>query len=207
MKPDCGVDELKRAYRRRVSRLHPDRHGSGNPNIKAAELLKELTAQYGSAMDFERRYGRLPGAAATARAAVVEVPVSTRPVPEAPVVAARHSRRKMLILMLGSCALLWAIVSPLRTPKVAATLDTTKAESDPVDSMTVPSSNPSGRLRLGMSSARVRDIEGDPLVVHDDLWEYGPSWISFHSDRVVDWYSSPLHSLRTVDGRPPGASR
>jgi hypothetical protein len=57
-------------------------------------------------------------------------------------------------------------------------------------------------LALGMTPENVRAIEGEPTLIRDDRWEYGPSWIRFENGEVVDWYSSPLQSLRTPTGRP-----
>lgn len=62
LRPDCGLEELKRAYHRRVARLHPDRPDA--QSTTATELpLADLMALYGAATRFHRRYGRLPGAA------------------------------------------------------------------------------------------------------------------------------------------------
>lgn len=60
----CNLDELKRAYRRRVSMLHPDRcpEGDGDGETAAPEAMQRLTTLYGAAIAFERRFGRLPGA-------------------------------------------------------------------------------------------------------------------------------------------------
>jgi curved DNA-binding protein CbpA len=59
------LDVLKRAYRRRVAQLHPDRPGiDGDP-----ERLQRLNRMYGAALAFEQRYGRLPAAAAASRRA------------------------------------------------------------------------------------------------------------------------------------------
>ena len=60
--PDGDVLELKRAYRRRVSLLHPDRRANGPLDVRAAQILQRLTAQYAAAMEFHRVHGRLPGA-------------------------------------------------------------------------------------------------------------------------------------------------
>jgi hypothetical protein len=60
-------------------------------------------------------------------------------------------------------------------------------------------------LEVGMSSGQVRAIEGEPTGLHGDRWEYGPSWVRFEDDQVVDWYSSPLRSLGTA-GRTPDAA-
>ena len=61
-------------------------------------------------------------------------------------------------------------------------------------------------LAVGMSPENVRAIEGDPVAIRDDLWEYGPSWVRFDHGSLVDWYSSPLHALKTTRTRP-SASR
>ena len=60
-------------------------------------------------------------------------------------------------------------------------------------------------LEIGMSTDQVRSIEGEPTSIHEDRWEYGPSWIRFEHDEVVDWYSSPLRSLATAKRTPDTA--
>lgn len=61
LRPDCGLEDLKRAYHRRVARLHPDRPDA--QSTTPTELpLADLMALYGAATRFHRRYGRLPGA-------------------------------------------------------------------------------------------------------------------------------------------------
>src|SRR3546814_7448909 len=55
--PDCSVDGLRLAYRRRVADLHPDRGGDSDE-----DELKSLNQRYAAALDFHRHYGRLPGA-------------------------------------------------------------------------------------------------------------------------------------------------
>jgi hypothetical protein len=58
-------------------------------------------------------------------------------------------------------------------------------------------------LALGDTMESVRASEGTPLVVRAGRWEYGPSWIRFQQDEVVDWYSSPLQPLKTASSRSP----
>lgn len=55
---------------------------------------------------------------------------------------------------------------------------------------------------IGTDPATVIDIQGRPLRMDGPQWEYGPSWLRFEEDAVVDWYSSPLHPLRTATPTP-----
>ncbi|MGV8940244.1 MAG: J domain-containing protein [Lysobacter sp.] len=61
LRPDCSLDELKLAYRRRVAQLHPDRRGPGATPIDAHQRLSSLIASYRASLRFHRQYGRLPG--------------------------------------------------------------------------------------------------------------------------------------------------
>ncbi len=66
LRPDCTLDEFKRAYRRRVAELHPDRHPEASATARAM-ALSELTSLYTTATRFHRAHGRLPGAAPAQR--------------------------------------------------------------------------------------------------------------------------------------------
>jgi len=59
------------------------------------------------------------------------------------------------------------------------------------------------RIAPGVDQDTVRDILGDPLDMHALRWQYGPSWVDFHCDKVVDWYSSPLRPLPVASERAP----
>ncbi|HEX5960715.1 MAG TPA: J domain-containing protein [Rhodanobacteraceae bacterium] len=59
------LDALKRAYRRRVAQLHPDRHEFTDD--EGPLRLQRLNRLYGAALAFEHRYGRLPAATMTSR--------------------------------------------------------------------------------------------------------------------------------------------
>ena len=71
LEPNCSLAEFKQAYRRHVAAWHPDRRRGSRADALAAARLQRLTAQYSAAMEFHRRHGRLPGAVASPRVAVV----------------------------------------------------------------------------------------------------------------------------------------
>jgi hypothetical protein len=61
---NCSPAELRAAWRRRVSKLHPDLGGSAEDTGR----LQELNRLYDAAVAFHGRFGRMPGAASAAPA-------------------------------------------------------------------------------------------------------------------------------------------
>lgn len=199
--PGCGLDEFRHAYRRRVAVLHPDRRAGNRLDARAAERLQRLTAQYNAAMEFQRRHGRLPGAAAPATHP--SIPSATllrtaRP-PQVAARAGRRSRSRWLILLAAVAAgvLLWNVdpfsLSSGSTPA--------PIQADPATDGTAAPTMPA--LAAGMSVDNVRAIEGNPDAIDGDRWEYGASWIRFAHGQVVDWYSAPEHALKAIGTQAP----
>ncbi|MBW4049142.1 MAG: J domain-containing protein [Proteobacteria bacterium] len=202
VQPDCELSEFKQAYRRRVLVLHPDRRGSGHSDLIANERLQRLTALYGAAMRFERQHGRLPGAPAArqvdrsaARAGFADSLPKNRA--KQPV----QRSRWLLAATLGAGAgwLWWNNNPPVpaSAPPTAATKVSATKEKRESSSLALPA-----QLQLGMDSKTVRKLEGDPVMINGSRWDYGPSWIRFENDHVVDWYSSQLQPLKA--SRAPG---
>jgi hypothetical protein len=195
---DCDLQAFKQAYRRRVSMLHPDRKLPGYVDSRSAQRLQQLNVQYEAAMEFQRLHGRLPGAPAPVRAGATHgVNPPRRPSPSASTDAPRRTNVKWLVpIALAAIAVLFWGVSSVAPPS-NGTVDNTTGDNDvnPAQTPATP------LLSLGMSPENVRAIEGNPVAIRDDLWEYGPSWVRFDHGSVVDWYSSPLHSLKVVRAR------
>jgi DnaJ domain len=198
LNPGCGLAEFKQAYRRRVAVLHPDRRSADQVSAIAAERLQQLTARYGAAMEFERRHGRLPGAAPTR-----QPPPEGSPPPIAHVAIAEPRRRirwRLALPAVFACALwlLWDFgwFAGNTEPETAAATSQAVAATSAVEGRRA-TTQPFD-LELGMSGEAVRAIEGEPTLMGGDRWEYGPSWIRFEDGKVTDWYSSPLRPLKTT---------
>jgi hypothetical protein len=199
---DCNLQEFKQAYRRRVSALHPDRKLQGYADSRSAQRLQLLNVQYEAAIEFQRLHGRLPGAPAPARAATPHrVNPPPRPSPRVSSSAPRRPNVKWLIpiALVAIGILFWGVSAVAPQPNGSADSTTSDNDANLAEVRATPT------LTLGMSPENVRAIEGNPVAIRDDLWEYGPSWVRFDHDSVVDWYSSPLHSLKTARTRPSAA--
>lgn len=217
--PDCTLEQFKRAYRRRVARLHPDL--AGQPGDIAR--LQRLNRLYEAALAFQRQHGRLPGAPvppvhgagartpAAGRSAAVGGPAAG-PAGQAraprgtsvPGVAGPASRLRYAIpiaVVVAAAALLWLRLEddprrPTETAAGAARTVPTAADGEVVTA--------TGWIELGMEARRVLAIQGPPLNAYERRWDYGPSWIGFQCGKVVDWYSSPLRPLRVGSESPVG---
>lgn len=201
LNPDCSLEELKIAYRRRIAELHPDRHAMDHDNPAAAASLQELTVAYTAATVFQRRYGRLPGAChVNARIAPA---TSGRPslTTAQPGSTGLHLIAIGLLVLAVLAWILWSgstdeRSSDLHDPQSNAAF--AAASPQPRD----PVQTGSQRLELGMEVTAVRAIEGSPVMESAERWDYGPSWIEFDHGKVSDWYSSKLRPLRTPRARP-----
>jgi hypothetical protein len=189
--PDCSIAHFKRAYRRRVSELHPDR-ASGGVNPVSAGRLQSLTRLHDEAMRFHSRHGRLPGASQSSSATGSS---EAKARPSAVVDATSHfpSMRRLLIglLIAAAIAVAWYLL-----PSDDADTNTIDFDQNATtqDDHRIPTVD---NLAIGMDEASVRRIQGEPAILSVDRWEYGPSYVRFERHKVVGWYSSPLYPLKT----------
>jgi hypothetical protein len=205
LRPGCGLDELRQAYRRRVAELHPDRV-QHHLYEDAAARLSTLNAMYTSAMEFHKQHGRLPGEASVYRPDPAPRPQTPPPPAQSAEQPKRSSWILTLLLVLAALVIGWILGAVERdsgedqssakpaVPQVAFVVDT---ETGPAPAPKVV------RIRVGMDSDRVVEIEGQPVTTTKDRWEYGPSWIAFHCGEVLDWYSSPLRPLKVESMQAP----
>jgi hypothetical protein len=198
--PDCGLQEFKQAYRRRVSTLHPDREPQSYVRTRI-QRLQQLNTQYEAAMEFQRLHGRLPGAPTARTAAPQRANPPPRPSPAPPSSARPRPNLKWLIpiALVAIGILFWGVSTVVPPPDGTTDSVTNDNDASPTEAPATP------MLAVGMSPENVRAIEGDPVAIRDDLWEYGPSWVRFDHGSLVDWYSSPLHALKTTRTRPSAA--
>lgn len=194
--PDDGLDAFRRAYRRRVARLHPDRTGSGDPLE-----LQALNVAYARAMDFHARYGRLPGSMpcadrhAAPRSFAAMSPEAARP---------KRSRLAWTLGLPVAALATWLFVDwqlQEGATQGSGALQETTSTAPRADA------DPHARLRLGMSGTEALAIQGEPVIRNDSLWQWGPSWIAFECGVVSDWYSSRLRPLKVATSVPTDTER
>ncbi len=205
----CSLAELRGAWRRRVAKLHPDQGGSAEDTGR----LQQLNRLYDAALDFHGRYQRMPGATTSGHLSPERYAYQPRQssfeaeTPPSALPASgfnRISRYFVAVSLIAIAILGWRVIQhdqqnayfpdvdagPDRVAKVDANSDKTL----PVRTTAKPLT---ARLTIapGMGKDTVRDILGEPLDMHALRWMYGPSWVEFRCDNVVDWYSSPLRPL------------
>lgn len=213
LEPGCSVDEFKQAYRRHVAQWHPDRRSGGHADALAARRLQRLTKQYGAAMEFHRRHGRLPGAPRSQRVMATVEPhesvedgapsVTVTVEAETPPGRVLGAPWWLAIGAIGVAVLVWSLMPAAVDPD-----SDDMADAPAVHGHAMPAPAPTsalasiGPLTLGMSEDDVLALEGEPTQRGDGRWEYGPSWVRFDNHAVSDWYSSPLRGLHSDGMRP-----
>lgn len=210
IEPDCSLEEFVLAYRRLITRLHPDKQDLGYSGLESALPLADLTPLYATALRFHRRYGRLPGGRVRNHDARWNARRSPR-LPLVPRMASQPESGRQ-----GPGPWRWLLASALVGVLLALAFCSTRPETltrvaavpvaEPEQDARLVATRLPEYLELGMDPATVRMIQGDPVRIRENEWEYGPSWLRFEKGALVDWYSSPFYRLKTATPAPPPAS-
>lgn len=206
----CSLAELRGAWRRRVSKLHPDQGGSAEDTGQ----LQQLNRLYDAAVDFHMRYRRMPGAMPSGQLSPEQAEASddnpsfagNQPPNELPASGlGRISRYFMAVSLIAIAVLGWRVVDNKPESGRDRAADTKAGRGVAIETSDDGGEQPVGidakpptatlAIAAGMGKHTVRDILGEPLDMHALRWNYGPSWVEFRCDKVVAWYSSPLRPL------------
>lgn len=191
---ECSLADFKHAYRRRVAKLHPDLTG----NSSDVSRLQRLNRLYAAALDFQHLHGRLPGASHSGATRThshlprPHPPSASASAPAEPANVAGSSRHWRYLLLMGLVVLVVYCSSRHTASVPAFDLQTGSGTSQ----LKSPEPVTAEFVEVGMGAEQVRKIQGEPFNSHEYRWEYGPSWIQFECNKVVEWYSSPLHPLQ-----------
>lgn len=203
--PECDPDSFKRAYRRRVSGLHPDRAG---PDAGGEDTLKTLNYAYSAALDFHRMHGRFPGATVKAPAATAGMRTDIvqggedASWDESARTPSRWRKLAWLALAIALAALLLSAEEEGDVPRAMPSESAQAMVTTDLHASTDPPT-----LKLGMSPDQVIAVIGPPFSSDHtgQQWLYGASWVRVACGQLVDWYSSPLQPLDVARERPgPG---
>ena len=202
--PECDPDTFKRAYRRRVSGLHPDRAGSSNPGNEDA--LKTLNYAYSSALEFHRTHGRFPGTMvkATVAAPAMRTEVAHHPEDDIEGEAAGSPSRWRTLAWLGLAVALTVLLLSANEDDIRAKQATSSETAQAMAQAESLRAAEGPVLKLGMSPDEVIAVIGPPFSSDDtgQQWLYGASWVRVACGQLVDWYSSPLQPLKVAHDRP-----
>ena len=209
----CSLIELRSAWRRRVAKLHPDQGGSAEDTGR----LQQLNRLYDAALDFHGRYQRMPGATTSGHlpadrcgsaAQRHSFEAWTPPSAHRTSGFGRISRYFVAVSLVAIAILGWRVVQNDQQNSSFSGADAGRVAKVDANSHNTHYARKTAKplkatltIAPGMGKDKVRDILGEPINMHALRWSYGPSWVEFRCEKVVDWYSSPLRPLRVSAAR------
>lgn len=186
----CSAEDLKAAWRRAVSELHPDRPGSDQSARAAA--MSEVNAAYQRLRDFEAKHGRLPAP-----------PKYMDPRAKGQAAPAAGRWRKTAILLATIVAV--TLVLWPQTQREEAVVPIQNVEADPWPKARAQPQPGTEHLVMEIDVGTKKDdvlrLAGRPLFQSEGIWDYGPSEVRFEHGLVVRWHSSPLRPLPVSNDR------
>jgi curved DNA-binding protein CbpA len=202
----CDIDELKRCYRRKMRELHPDLNPQLAKDPRAQEALRDLTSAYRHLTEFQREHQRLPGSRAPIGARHT-APRASAPEDGGAVHRRPHRRAWIVAGVLAVASVsLYAWLGPPDDDDASASAATVEPEAPAIGAIPVPKRPRAMRdplladtdrgIRVGDTKLAVRAILGPPVIGNDEVWEYGPSHVTFRNGVVTGWFNSPLKPIR-----------
>lgn len=224
LQPGCEWKAVRSAYRKKVAIWHPDRLPDIEGIRESAEAkFKDVSIAYQAISTYYHETGMMPEVGFFDIEEDLPPPMSATEsvndyddyVPPPPRRQKRRRRLPMSWVVMGLLVIFffvylmsiqsWDQRSAADREAVLeqrAKVEASAASSRPsVIGQRLPPIGESNRdkgprLRKGMSKDVVLSIQGEPILMTADTWDYGISKIYFRGEVVSGWYSSPLDPLR-----------
>lgn len=215
LKPEHGWDQLRDAYKKAIRRWHPDRYRDDTERLAAEEKTKLINRAYAELSEYRDRHGDLPyrhpERNATFRPANTPPPVSrgapsnpsarvdtASPAPPPTLTNSKTYGRLPVATLVGIVVVAgYFAIRPSEMPELQLDADPGNrplAGSPPQENPPLPTR---ATFTVGSSVGEVHAIQGIPMVVDHDVWQYGEARVRFSHGRVVDW-DDPTGSILHV---------
>ncbi len=210
LRPGDTPADLRRVYKGKIHRWHPDRHEPNDGRKMLAEdVAKEINRAYRELDAYLKQHGTLPlhddprshpdGSRSYGPSAPEWVPVFTDP----PSVKQTRSTSSygifIFLLILIVLVYLW-----LDVPVGTSMDNPSRSLSTAANELATPPDSSQSRLRfaLGSTLGEVYSIQGVPSFMEGNTWHYGSARVTFRNGRVIGWIDSVPARLRASSDAP-----